>query len=64
MMIAQGNHAEGAAALSSQASEFRNGTRLHIFDEPFAVNSNQSVVRISMGGDLISCLVHIETLEV
>jgi hypothetical protein len=47
------HHAEAAAAAPSrQASEFRDGARLHIFDEPFAFNSNRSVVQIGVGGDL------------
>ena len=51
-------------ARCGRSSKFRHRTRLHVFDKPFAINSNQDVVRVSVGSNVVLCFIHIEALEV
>jgi hypothetical protein len=40
-------------------SQFWNDCRLHILDEPFAVNTQQYIARVGMSGDFVGCLIDI-----
>jgi hypothetical protein len=46
------------------SSEFRHCTRFHFFDEPLAVDSDEAVIRVGVGGNAVFCLIHIEAFEV
>ena len=44
--------------------KFRHRARLHVFDKPFAIGTDQDVLRVSVGSNVILCFIDIEALEV